>query len=155
MFTEPEQQNQISYLNFSRSKVKMRKSCQDFMIFCLDGFEDLLHVLGSGWGSTSSVSDCLSNRTWDLLTLHSFLFFLEIRLSSSERDKTDILRWLLIGQQDFVSNQVMESKVSQVHIFTFIRWHLLLTSYPSTEVDWGHLWNYMRGMWTFSSKFWL
>lgn len=44
---------------------------------------------------TSSVSGCLSSRTWDLLTLHSFRFFLAIRLSSSKDDKTDVLRSLL------------------------------------------------------------
>lgn len=49
---------------------------------------------------TSSASDCLSSRTWDLLTLHSFLFFLAILLSSSERDKTETRRSLGTGQQE-------------------------------------------------------
>lgn len=43
---------------------------------------------------TTSASDCLSSNTWDLLTLHSFLFFLAILLSSSERDNTEALRSL-------------------------------------------------------------
>lgn len=45
-------------------------------------------------GGVSSASEGLSSRTWDLLTLHSFLFFLAILLSSSERDKIEVLRSL-------------------------------------------------------------
>lgn len=45
-------------------------------------------------GGVSSASECLSSKTCDLLTLHSFLFFLAILLSSSERDNIEILRSL-------------------------------------------------------------
>lgn len=52
------------------------------------------------------MSDGLSSSTWDLLTLHSFLFFLAILLSSSERDNMEVLRSLGRDNKElFVNNQ--------------------------------------------------
>lgn len=57
-----------------------------------------------------------------MLTLHSFLFFLAILLSSSERDRTDALRSLGRDNKElFVNEADIQSDAQTVHFFFQIR----------------------------------
>ena len=69
------------------------------------------------------MSDCLSSKTWDLLTLHSFLFFLAILLSSSERDRTEALRSLGRDNKELLVN----SGDRDAAIFTIRKTNMLLS----------------------------